>query len=541
MRVLKENPQGHLNTALFFCPQSKEKQHCRLLQHVEDLVEDAEDLIDPLLARCPSCPAFVEVKARAMGRRGTDRAILRMLDRLIWEARQGQDRSMRARIETSVLEEISAHIEQQGDLEETLRLILTGITAGESLGFNRAFLFLVDESGEKLKGQMAVGPTDEEEARQVWSRIAEQHLTLKEMMYSRVDDGDKGDHLLTEQTRRVEIPLNDAHSVLAQAVRRQTTLRMTDRPAEAVFPALVDATDFVVVPLLGRGQSVGAILADNRYSHHPIADRDVHMLEALACLASVAIQNHRLSDDLRRKVDELEQAYKDLRNHQARLIESERMAAVGLWTSMIAHEIKNPLVSIGGLARSVKKGISSDHPHHEILGTIVDEVLRLEALVQDILHFARAGELQRRPVQLDEIVEHSVAVMSRQLEESRIEVKMELDRDLPPLSLDRDRMHQVLVNLMQNGIHAMQEGGTLRVSTRRTEEAIELEVADTGRGIPPEAMERLFEPFFTTKPHGSGLGLSICQRIVERHNGRIQITQGDPGTCVIVRWPQDSR
>jgi len=249
------------------------------------------------------------------------------------------------------------------------------------------------------------------------------------------------------------------------------------------------------------------------------------MLEALACLASVAIQNHRLSEELGRKVAELKQAYDDLRDYQGRLIESERMAAMGQLTAMIAHEIKNPLVSIGGLARFVQKDLPPDHPHCEALSVIGHEVTHLETLIQDLLDFSHSKELHRRPAHLNEIVEYTLALMSKQLDASSIQTELRLDADVPAASLDRDRMHQVLVNLVQNAIHAMSEGGTLRVYTRRTERDIELEVADTGTWVPAEVMDRLFQPFFTTKPRGSGLGLAICQRIVEEHGGHIEVVQ----------------
>lgn len=520
------------------CAQTNgEGASCWLLKHVAELADRADDMTDQLLSVCWNCPTFAEIKERAIGSQALGRMVLAMLDRLVQAVRRRKDGSAHAREQVSILEEISTQIEQQGDLEETLRLILTGITAGESLGFNRAFLFLVEESTQTLQGQMAVGPADAEEAGRVWRWISEQGLTLKEMMQRRIDNGGQGDHIWTEQTRNVEIALTNPHSVLAQAVREQTTLCVTDRSDRYLFPALVGATHFVVVPLLSKGRAIGAILADNRYSGHPITDRDIHRLEALACLASVAIENHRLSAELRRNVAELKQAYHDLRDHQARLIQSERMVAVGQVTAVIAHEIKNPLVSIGGLARFMRKGIPPDHPHSEHLSAIANEVTRLETLIRDILDFSHSKELHRVPVHLNEMVEHTLVLMSKQLDESCIQTKLRLDDAVPAVPLDRNRMHQVLVNLFQNAAHAMSEGGTLSVCTRRTETGIELEVTDTGMGISAEAADRLFEPFFTTKPRGSGLGLAICQSIVERHGGHIEVVQRDPGTSFIVHVP----
>ena len=521
----------------FELPCAGQEEPCWLVQHEAELADSVQNIAGQLLSVCWTCPTFAVIRERAEGKRIADRVVLETLDRLVQRARERQDRSAHAWEPASILEEVSARIERRGDLDETLRLILTGITAGESLGFNRAFLFLVDENTQTLKGQMAVGPADAEEAGRLWQWISETRLTLMEMLQNRIDSGSRGDHILTEQVRNLEISLTHEHSVLARAVREHTTCHMTERPDGAVFPDLVGATHFVAVPLLSRGQAIGAIFADNRYSDHPITERHMHTLEALACLASVAIQSHRLSVELGRKVEELERAYENLREHQARLIESERIAAMGQLSAMIVHEIKGPLVSIGGLARLVKREIPPDHPHSEHLGIVADQVTRLEELIQDITDLSLSTQIRRTSVYLNKIVEQSMALVSKRLEESGVRTHLRLDAEVPAMSLDRNRIQQVLVNLFENALHAMSEGGTLSVYTRRTQAGIELEVRDTGEGIPTEISDRVFQPFFTTKPRGSGLGLAICRQIVERHGGRIEVARRNPGTGFIVRLP----
>jgi len=223
---------------------------------VAELSNRAEHLTDQLLSTCWTCPKFAEIRARAMGRRTADRIVFEILNRFAREAQKGEKEAIPVYKQMSILEEVSTHLEYQGDLEETLRLILTGITAGESLRFNLAFLFLVDERTQTLRGQMAVGPADAEEAGRVWQWITERGLTLKQMMEKRIDSGGRGDQVLTEQVRGVKIPLTDEHSVLVRAVCEKRTFHIEDPPDGDVFLAQMEAP-LVVVPLLSGGQTMG--------------------------------------------------------------------------------------------------------------------------------------------------------------------------------------------------------------------------------------------------------------------------------------------
>ena len=501
-----------------------------------ELARSGPNLLNQLALRCRTCPAFEEIKTRALGKRTADRILVDLVDRCVGGIWNWQEDSEEGQERVQLLEEISEHIEAQDDLEETLRLILTSITAGESLGFNRAFLFLLDEQAQVLKGEMAVGPADAEEAVRVWQGIAERRLTVREMMQRRMNGGGRGDHILTEHVRGLTIPLADEQSVLARAARDRLTLRGIERPDGEAFAGLMADAPFVVIPLLWRGAVIGVLLADNLYSGRPITDQDVHMLEALTGLASVAVQNHRLANQLRDRMDELKRAYEELLDYQIRLVESERMAAMGEATAKIAHEIKNPLVSIGGFARRVRRSIGDEDPNARSMDIILDETRRLELLIQDLATFFRPRRPELEPGHLNDTARRALEVLEDTVP-SNVAVSVYLDEELPEILVHRDGLHQVLLNLLRNALDAMPNGGKLTLVTLHGGNELILEVSDTGEGIPEADREHVFEPFFTTKSQGSGLGLPICQRIVEHHGGRLELLPAEKGTAFRIHLP----
>jgi signal transduction histidine kinase len=165
------------------------------------------------------------------------------------------------------------------------------------------------------------------------------------------------------------------------------------------------------------------------------------------------------------------------------------------------------------LLRSIKKGLK----------TIIAQVERITKVMNQLLAFARRKSPERGPLQLRDIVEDGMELFRERLAKSRVVAEMTMDDECPKVQADGDQMSQVFINLVMNGIHAMPEGGTLRVGLAQDKDMVKLTVADTGHGIPQEVLPKIFEPFFTTKDRGTGLGLSIAYRIVEEHRGKITV------------------
>ncbi|HEX6809635.1 MAG TPA: ATP-binding protein [Gemmatimonadaceae bacterium] len=219
------------------------------------------------------------------------------------------------------------------------------------------------------------------------------------------------------------------------------------------------------------------------------------------------------------------------REMRMRLAETERLAAVGELVAGVAHEVNNPLCTISAFAQLLQRdgGMSADQ--RESVDIIASETMRASQVLRDLLTFARRSEADSTTIQLNELIERTMRLRSYEMSSLGIASEQVLAAELPTVQGDPRQLQQVLLNLVMNAIQAMEPlgGGTLRIITRRDDDRVLLEVADTGRGIPAEARAHVFEPFFTTKRDGTGLGLSVSYGIVAAHGGAISIAHTDAG------------
>ncbi|HAM51329.1 MAG TPA: hypothetical protein DCP92_11805 [Nitrospiraceae bacterium] len=203
--------------------------------------------------------------------------------------------------------------------------------------------------------------------------------------------------------------------------------------------------------------------------------------------------------------------------------EAENLATVGRSLSAVAHDMKTPLIAIGGFTQLVKKHVHGDHPHRDKLDIIIDETQRLENMVKDMLDFSRPLQLDQSPENVAAVIEECLKVVAAEAQRMKIVVKCDCAQGLSAISIDRMRMKQALINLIMNAIQASPEGETVTVRSYQTRQKSVIEVIDCGCGIPVDQREGIFIPFFSTKKDGTGLGLPIVKKIVEAHRGQIQI------------------
>jgi len=222
---------------------------------------------------------------------------------------------------------------------------------------------------------------------------------------------------------------------------------------------------------------------------------------------------------------------------QRELIESERLAAVGKLAAGVAHEINNPLTGILTFTEGLLMDAEEDDPRREDYEIIMRETMRCRQIVRDLLDYARLEKPRREPADPNRLLERAVSLVSKQAEFHDIRFKFDLQKDLPPVSVDPNQIQQVILNLVINAKDAMEKTGTitLRTSLDGQNKRVALEVADQGPGIPPENMAKIFEPFYSTKgADGNGLGLPVVKSIVEQHGGRVKV-EGHPGSGAVFR------
>ncbi|MEX2178871.1 MAG: ATP-binding protein [Gemmatimonadaceae bacterium] len=230
------------------------------------------------------------------------------------------------------------------------------------------------------------------------------------------------------------------------------------------------------------------------------------------------------------------------RDMRARLMESDRLAAVGELVAGVAHEVNNPLSSISAFAQLMLRDPELSPSQRESIDVIRAETLRASQVVKDLLAFARRSETQNEPLDINGVIARTLRMRTYQLNSARVEVEQRLGTDLPSVMGDARQLQQVCLNLLTNAVQAMEPlgGGTLTVTTGADGGNVTLELRDTGSGIPPEARVRIFEPFFTTKQEGegTGLGLSVSYGIVSAHGGAIEVVDtSDRGTAFRVTLP----
>lgn len=225
---------------------------------------------------------------------------------------------------------------------------------------------------------------------------------------------------------------------------------------------------------------------------------------------------------------------------QEQLKKAERLAELGTVASGMAHEIGTPMNVILGRAEYLMDRVTEE-PIKKGLQTIVTQVERITKVMNQLLSFARRRAPEPRTLDLREVVETSVEIFQERLARNRIQVQLELDEPCPEVRADADQMNQVLINLIMNAVHAMPDGGTLRIGMAPANEMVMLTVSDTGHGIPQEVMSHIFDPFFTTKEFGkgTGLGLTVVKGILEEHGGSIAATSElGKGTTFTILLPQ---
>ncbi|GAM10871.1 sensor protein ZraS [Geobacter sp. OR-1] len=223
--------------------------------------------------------------------------------------------------------------------------------------------------------------------------------------------------------------------------------------------------------------------------------------------------------------------------HQLEMARQESLARLGEMGAMLAHEIRNPLGGIKGFAQIIEKR-PTDERNRGFAHRIVTETLRLENLVTNLLAYAGSDRLRPVKFGLEELIADTVALIRSEADEQGVAITVNSSAAVQLIG-DRDRFGQVLLNLVKNALQAMPAGGTLGIAFATSGKNVSIVVSDTGEGIAPESKSRIFEPFFTTKAKGTGLGLALCRKIIEEHNGTIEVnSSAGQGTKVLITMPR---
>ncbi len=454
-------------------------------------------------------------------------------------------------LELAKINELNDILYNSYDEADILRLILIAMTAGEGLSFNRALLLLIDRDQDVLRGELAVGSSNGDEAGRIWNDLERDYRFLSDIVKDYQIDLEGVDKTVNELVRTIRVPLSNSQHILNQAMQRRQVALVNEayiesRPEvsfsidESDLITLLDNTNFVVVPLFTKSEPLGVLIADNCITREPILLERLHTLRLFASQASAAIENARLYGHLARQNAKLKDAYSDLETNQQKLLQSERLAAIGEMSAKIAHEIRNPLVAIGGFARLIEKGEKENGKTAQYAAIIKDQVGKLEHILSNLLASAKPLEPHLEIVDLKECIQEALEMVRERCSNQSIEVSCQLCEDSAEIRGDRRMLHQMLLNLLINSIDACREVQDAHISMRlqRGVDWLTLEIRDSGCGMKEAMKERIFEAFYSTKSGGTGLGLSIVNQIIRAHGGRIDLqSELGIGTNFTLRIP----
>ncbi|HET9451866.1 MAG TPA: ATP-binding protein, partial [Aggregicoccus sp.] len=281
---------------------------------------------------------------------------------------------------------------------------------------------------------------------------------------------------------------------------------------------------YLALALVVRERTVGVAVISETRRPRRFTPGEVERAAAVANQLAVALDSARLYEDLKRSYAELARAH-------AQLVHTERLAALGELSAVVAHEVRNPLGAIFNAVASLKRQAGPHAPSLPLLEIVSEESERLNHIVNDLLEFARPAQPQLRAQPLAPLLREAVAAALADAP-GALRLEWSLPETLAPVPMDERLLRQAFLNLAQNAVQAMPQGGLLHVRVAPqpgAHEALAVELTDSGPGVPEELRHRIFEPFFTTRAKGTGLGLALVKRIVESHAGSVEVAAAPEG------------
>lgn len=418
-------------------------------------------------------------------------------------AQASLERMPKRLLDLMALEGIGRAVVSMYDLDVVLPLVLS--TALSELGAETGSIMLRDPKTDRLRIAAAVG--------------------LEKYVGREEDSGGGGGIARYVMEKGEPLLIEDIDRSVFRRVNDQK--RYTNR-------------SLISVPVKILGETLGVINVNNKRDQGAFIQEDLKVLQIVAHQAALAIQNSRLSG----QVEIIEKKF----------AAAEKLSLAGQFAAGIAHEIGTPLNVIRGRTEFLLMRLPEDVPYRQDLQLVIEETDRIAGLVRQFLDLCRPASNGKQNLSVNDLLERSLLLLQHKLPASKYTIEKDLRADLPSVEGEPGQFQQLFLNLLSNAADAMESGGVLRVGTRlqpvvanrSTDGAglsldfLEISIADSGNGIGSEQLPEIFQPFFTTKPsgRGTGLGLTICQRIVEEHGGLIEVesTPGH-GTTFTVKLP----
>ncbi len=408
--------------------------------------------------------------------------------------------------EMQVFSIVSQGFFQPFSLMDNLLVILTALTAGAGLGFNRAMLFF--NEGGHLKGKAWLGPGSPKEAETIWRVLSTSGIGYLEIIEHNRSLLSSGDNPLTKRIKKVSYPINHRDSLIpAHAVNTKEIVLVKDAHNEPLvdraFLNLIGVEEFLCIPLIAQEEVLGEIILDNAITRLPIEGRDIELASICGLIAANYIY---------------------LTNLQHRVVEMRKLAAMGEMAMFVTHQLRTPLVTIGGFADQLLDPKVDKAKQKRNLQIIRKEVRRLEKILLQLTQFLRVDIRKAVEVDVQELIRLAVAAEKSKLTNGNVKIQTAVKSGVTAILCDPIHVGEALRNVVDNAIDAVSGGGTVQVeAARENDEWVVISVRDTGKGIPEAVKDKIFESFVSTKEKGIGLGLAYVKRVVDACCGRIEV------------------
>ncbi|MDH4320834.1 MAG: response regulator [Desulfobulbaceae bacterium] len=481
--------------------------------------------------------------------------------RLILENRKYQEELEEAHFRIQLLHQLSMKMNtvylSTLELEEILQAILVGITANEGLRFNRAFLAMFNDDNTMLEGRLAIGPDCRESAAQVWEDLHAKDYKLLDIIKDAREQCKSDERTVNRIVKKMLVPATDVDNILIKSAKERRSIKVSrdngsvpvpferrgeNRADHTTLPIphdlikLLGEDTFVVVPLFSPRRAFGVIIADNFVTRLPIQDDYIRALELFASQASLAIEQSHLYMDMQRQILELEALNQEIDQNKDMLVKAERYSALGQMAAQMVHVLRNPITSIGGVSRILAKKIE-DPEYEKYLSVMVKETDRMESTLQDLFDFVTQAEFHKELAPLYPVIRKTLLLMQSQITRQGIETHLDLPEPDLLLEMDVRQMRQMFLHLVKNSVEAMPEGGTLAIAATKTDHEVTITITDSGIGIDDSNLSVAKDPFFTTKTYGTGMGLTMVERIIKGHDGNFALHRLPAGVEVQLRLP----
>lgn len=443
--------------------------------------------------------------------------------------------------ELSILSQISQEVSSAIDTEEVLKVILTGVTARQGLGFNRAFLFLLDDDSRMLTGRLAIGPTDEAEAGKIWSSLAQDNRSLPEILSLYQEESERGNRSLTDLISGIRIDITSG-SLFAHAMREREPLVVDrdsdlDRVTDRILGRLGEK-QVAMTPLVTRDRPIGLLLVDNAITHKEITDHDRQFLKLIADQTAAAVERSYLYRDLKERAVELERINRKLAETQNQIIEAEKMSVIGEITSAVAHELRNPLTIIGGFANLMNKSLGPGSSDAEYLNIIISETQRAEAVLTDVLDFSKASKTKDRLLDLNTLVNKAYDMLSVRMGNGRGRVQLALSESDLPLWGNSDQLLHAYYQILWAMVQDLPADITPKVSTYALPDASRLEVCCNHSPQQRDKVEKTLMQYFGGNHSTKRLSLIVAEETFKHHGGNLGVESNpEEGPVLFVQLP----